>query len=125
MPLEVHGLERSEWGLSRVRVNYRHRGTIKRYGLAVVTNVENGRFIVAVTLGHETQNAISMGYDERVSLGLEKGDTARFTFCRVSIIQRLKWYVTNPDPAIHIPAWLSLISVIVGLIGITPIIFPQ
>lgn len=100
-------------------MNQIHRpGNLKRWGIAEVKNLGNSKAVACVVLGHEDRDAIFMGYDTREALGLKPGEKGSFSFRRLGILGKLCWYLKTPDPAVHLPAWLSLLSVVLGLLGV-------
>lgn len=116
--LPVKALPSNDNGRLLVRINFKHRAGIRRYGVAELTNSENSKSVVALMLGHDDETAIFMPYDIRVELGVGTGDQLNFTVKRVGWIGKICWYLRNPDPAVHIPAWLAVASVFLGLIGV-------
>lgn len=116
--LIVKGLPDRDWGRQLVRLNCKHRIGIARYGIAKITNTENGMSVLCIVLGHKTKNAIYMAYDIRKELELKKNGELDFELEPVGWFGRLRWYVKSPDPAVYIPAWLAVWSVILGAAGL-------
>lgn len=121
--LPVKSLPSSDAGRLLVRLNYKHRNRISRYGTAKIINVENQRWTLAIMLGHEDEEAIYMPFDIRASLEIAKGDKLEFQIESVGLIGKLFWYVTSPDPAVHLPAWLASASLVLATIGVILAIF--
>ena len=59
-----------------------------------------------------------MPFDIRQMLGVEIGKKLDFSIEKASLFCKLRWYVTAPDPAVHVPAWIALIGTAVGIAGI-------
>jgi hypothetical protein len=116
--LVVKGVERREWGALRVRLHHSHRDSISRYGIAKITNVDNGQAAVAIILGHDDTENIFMDYDTREALGVKKGETLDFSIEKACLPRSLWWYLTIKDPLVRIPAWLAVWSIVLGVAGI-------
>lgn len=116
--LTVKALPASDSGRLLVRLNKTHRGGIPRYGIANLTNSENAKSVKVLILGHDDRSAIYMPYDIREALGVDKGRDLTFTITGVGWFGKIGWLLKTPDPAVHIPAWLALVSVLLGLISI-------
>eukprot|EP00581_Thalassiosira_minuscula_P023235 CAMPEP_0184427976 /NCGR_PEP_ID=MMETSP0738-20130409/196957_1 /TAXON_ID=385413 /ORGANISM="Thalassiosira miniscula, Strain CCMP1093" /LENGTH=68 /DNA_ID=CAMNT_0026791731 /DNA_START=58 /DNA_END=264 /DNA_ORIENTATION=+ len=58
-----------------------------------------------------------MPYDIRGALDADKGKALNFTVQKVGPLGKLKWLLNTPDPAVHVPAWLALVSVFLGVAG--------
>ena len=117
--LSVKGLDSSEWGHSIIRLHYKHRRGIGRYGVARIINAsDRTRHCDVVLLGHDDETAIFMAYDNREALGVAKGEDLSFEVEELGLLRKLWWYLRTPDPRIYIPAWLAAWSVCLGVIGI-------
>ena len=99
--LEVEALPSGDSGRHLVRLNHTHRSGIARYGIARIANNANGRSLNVLLLGHDRSDAIFMPFDLREGLGGKMG-----------------WYVGSIDPAIHIPAWIAVIGLILAIFGL-------
>lgn len=115
--LPVKPLPSTDAGRLLVRLNERHREGIPRYGIAKIRNQMNGKTVVALMLGHDNEKAIFMPFDIRTRLGLEKGEKLNFSIAKVSTVGKAIWYLTTPDPSVHLPAWIAFLSLIVAVIG--------
>lgn len=111
--LKVKRLPTTDVGRLLVRLNISHR-----YGVAKIEKLENNQCILALVLGHVKKNAIFMPFDIRTALGVQKEDKLSFSIEQAHYSNKLLWYLRSPDPAVHIPAWLALISVALGIVGI-------
>lgn len=123
--LRIQGLPRADNGRLLVRLNDKYRAGIPRYGIAKLTNSDNGKSEIVLVLGHDNENAIFMPYDIRKALGVGRDSTLNFTIHKVTPWRKLCWYVISPDPAVHVPAWiamgsliLAVASTIIGIISI-------
>ncbi len=101
-----------------VRLNDRYRGKIDRYRIVEITNNNNQKSLKVVILGHDSQDAIFMPYDIRTKLGVLKGGELDFDIKSVGLCGSLLWYLSAPDPAVRIPAELTLIGVVLGFLGV-------
>ncbi len=116
--LPVRALPANDSGRLLVRLNTACRAGIPRYGIAALTNVQNAKSVDVLVLGHDDASAIFMPYDIRVALGVEKGGSLNFEIIEVGLLGKVGWLLKTPDPAVHVPAWLALISVLLGFISI-------
>lgn len=116
--LTVKALPSNDSGRLLVRVNKAYRAGIPRYGIAKLTNTENSKSVSVLVLGHDDDSAIFMPYDIREALCVEKGGNLNFAIKKVGWLGKIRWLLRTPDPAVHVPAWLALISVLLGGIGI-------
>ncbi|UWQ83125.1 hypothetical protein [Leisingera caerulea] len=116
--LPVKKLPNADSGRQIVRLNYRHRSNIDRYGIAKITNTENAKSFLVLMLGHDDEDAIYMPYDIRRALGVDSGAKLSFTLEKAGRFGKLLWYITADDPAVHVPAWIALIGIAVGLMGV-------
>lgn len=116
--LTVKALPPNDSGRLLVRVNKAYRAGIPRYGIANLTNTENNKSVRVLVLGHDDDSAIFMPYDIREALGVDKGGKLNFAIKKACLLGKCWWLLRTPDPAVHVPAWLALISVLLGVIGI-------
>lgn len=116
--LKVKALPSGDTGRHLVRLNHEHRSGIARYGIARIANNENGRSLNVLLLGHDQLDAIFMPFDLREALGVAKGDELDFSISKVGLPGKMGWYVSSIDPAIHIPAWIAVIGLVLAILGI-------
>lgn len=116
--LPVKSLSPNDAGRLLVRLNKKYRAGIPRYGIAQLTNSKNAKFISVLILGHDDETAIFMPYDIRKALGVDKGGDLKFTVQKTRWFGKVYWLLGTPDPAVHVPAWLALISVCLGVLGV-------
>lgn len=98
-----------------VRVHKRHRGGISRHD--VVKLSANGESTHVTLLGSESEDEIEMDLDTRLALGVMYGNSYSFTIDRAGKLGQLRWYLHSDSPAVWIPAWLALWSVVLGAAG--------
>jgi len=116
--LPVAALPPGDDGRHLVRLNHKHRGRdIKRYGIAKLSNIDNGKSLIVLMLGHDRDDAIFMPYDIRTALGVTKGGKLDFKVEPGGFFSKLCWYVGSPDPAVHIPAWIAVTALGLTLTG--------
>lgn len=116
--LPVKALPSNDTGRLLVRLNSKYRAGIPRYGIAQLMNSKNSKSVKVLVLGHEDETAIFMPYDIREALGANKGADLEFTVQKTRWFGKICWLLKTPDPAVHVPAWLALISVFLGSIGV-------
>ncbi len=125
--LNVQRLPKADHNRLLVRLNIKYREGIDRYGIARITNTENSKSENVLVLGHDDDKAVFMPYDIHTALGLKKGDELDFTLKKVGFWGKLCWYVSSPDPAVQIPAWVAVGGLILAIaslvIGIVSIVF--
>lgn len=121
--LQIKSLPSNDTGRLLVRLNKKYRGGIPRYGIAKLSNTKNANSVKVLVLGHDDDTAIFMPYDIRVALGADKGDTLEFTIAKTGLLGKVHWLLGTPDPAVHVPAWLTLLSVILGVSGVVIALF--
>lgn len=104
-------------GLGRVRVHYTRRKGAKRF---TVFEISNGkRSFVASVLGHEDEpDKILLDIDQRSDLGVAENSPVELQLTQVGFCGRVRWYLSVPDPAVHVPAWLAVWSVALSTIGL-------
>lgn len=116
--LPVKALPLNDTGRLLVRLNSKYRSGIPRYGIAQLMNIRNTKSVRSLVLGHDDDTAIFMPYDIREALGAEKGADFEFTIQKVGWFGKVRWLLETNDPAVHVPAWLALISVCLGGFGV-------
>lgn len=116
--LPVKALPSNDTGRLLIRLNRKYRNDILRYGIALLTNTKNAKSVKVLVLGHDDEDAIFMPYDIREALGVAKGGNLEFTVKKTGWFGKIDWLLKTPDPAIHIPAWLALASVFLGISGV-------
>lgn len=117
--LKIVKLPAHDVGRLLVRLNVAYRGTgLGRYGIAKITNNKIKKSILVLMLGHDKTNAIYMPVDIRMALGVDKGAELDFEVEKVGLLGKIRWYLSTPDPAVHIPGWIAVVGVVVGLIGV-------
>lgn len=116
--LPVRALPTNDAGRLLVRLNVKYRSDVPRFGIARLTNVENRKFEHVLVLGHDEDNAIFMPYDIREALGVDKGAELEFSIEGVGWVSKICWLLGSRDPAVHVPAWLALASVLLGALSV-------
>lgn len=116
--LPIEGLQSRDAGRLLVRLNSGYRDGIGRYGIARLNSNTNSKSPLTLVLGHDDKTAIYMPYDIRRTLGVEIGGNLHFSIEKASLFDKLRWYVTAPDPAVHVPTWIALIGIAVGIAGV-------
>ncbi|WP_163272669.1 hypothetical protein [Chelativorans alearense] len=98
-----------------VRVHRKHRNGIGRHDVAKLS--ANGYSCYVSVLGAEDENVIEMDLDTRLDLGVMFDQTYEFSLARAGKLGQFRWYLDSNSPAVWIPAWLALWSVILGAMG--------
>lgn len=122
--LHVEGLPSGDAGRMLVRLHHEHRSGVERFGIARLSNRANGKSLDVLLLGHERADAIFMPFDIRERLGATKAGELDFSIRRVGWIGKLRWYVSSPDPAVHIPGLIAVIGMALAVIGLGASILP-
>lgn len=115
--LPVEGLPSGDAGRLLVRLNYKHRRGVPRYGVAKLSNNANRKSLDVLLLGHDREDAIFMPYDIRVALGVANSGALDFSVEKVGQLGKVRWYLNSPDPAVHVPAWIAVFSLILAVVG--------
>ncbi|WP_299739108.1 hypothetical protein [uncultured Roseobacter sp.] len=116
--LKIERLPSNDGGRLLVRVHKQYRNGIDRYGIAELRNAQNEKSVRVLVLGHERDDAIFMPYDIRTALGVKKGGDLEFSISPENWYGKLRWYLGTPDPAVHIPAWIALIALVLSVLGL-------
>lgn len=116
--LPVRALPPNDSGRLLVRLNSKYRSGIPRYGIAKLTNTKNAKSVKALILGHDDETAIFMPYDIREALGANKDADLEFRIQKTGWFGKVRWLLETHDPAVHVPAWLAVISVCLGVFGV-------
>ncbi|WP_027037087.1 hypothetical protein [Mesorhizobium ciceri] len=104
-------------GRGRVRVHYSRRDGAKRFTVFKISSGDQS--FLASVLGHEDEDdKILLDIDQRADLGAVEGGSIDLTLTRVGFCGRVRWYLSVPDPAVHVPAWLAMWSVALGALGL-------
>lgn len=116
--LLVHGLPPGDAGRHLVRLHHNHRSGIRRFGVARLTNEVSGQSLYVLLLGHADSEHIFMPFDIRQALGVNKGAMLHFSIRSAGLWGKLRWYLDSPNPAVHLPAWLAIIGLVLAIIGL-------
>ncbi|MES0028026.1 hypothetical protein [Mesorhizobium sp. M0040] len=104
-------------GRGRVRVHYSRRDGAKRFTVFKISSGDQS--FLASVLGHEDEvDKILLDIDQRADLGVVEGGSIDLALTRVGFCGRVRWYLSVPDPAVHVPAWLAVWSVALGALGL-------
>lgn len=116
--LLVKALPSSDNGRHLVRLNTKYRNGVPRFGIVSLKNKTNNQSCRALVLGHDDEDCIFMPFDIRTALGVEKGGKLKFEMSKLGLWGKLCWLLESPDPAVYLPGWLAILSVILGVVGI-------
>ena len=116
--LPVCGLPPGDAGRHLVRLHHSYRSSVSRFGIARLVNEENGKGLYVLLLGHADPGHIFMPFDIRLALGIEKGALLKFSVRQTGLWGKLRWYLGSPDPAVHLPAWLAMMGVVLTVLGL-------
>lgn len=116
--LPVHGLPPGDAGRHLVRLHHSHRSRARRFGVARLVNEGNGKGLYVLLLGHADPEHIFMPFDIRQALGVDKGAPLNFSIRPAGSWGKLRWYLGSPDPAVHLPAWLAIVGLVLAVIGL-------
>ena len=59
-----------------------------------------------------------MPFDINSALGMEKGGELEFKVQKVGLSGKFHWFLSFPDPAVHLPAWIATGSIALALLGV-------
>jgi hypothetical protein len=77
------------------------------------------RSFLASVLGHEDEtDKILLDIDQRADLGVVEDRSIELKLTQLGFCGRVRWYLSVPDPAVHVPAWLAAWSVALGALGL-------
>ena len=71
-----------------------------------------------MTAKQNDDSAIFMPYDIRTALGVPKHGKLDFCVDKAGCWAKLCWYVGSPDPAVHIPAWIAIVGIVLAIVGL-------
>lgn len=111
--LQVATLPKGDNGRHLIRLNYKHRGNIKRYGIGRITI--NNHSEIVLFLGHDDEKNIYIPFDIRNDFDIELGNIIDIQINNVCKFNRLQWYLKTKDPAIYIPAWIATVGLLLTL----------
>lgn len=100
MKLRVKSLSPNDAGRLLVRLNWKYRVGVPRYGIAQLTNSKNAKSVKVLALGHDDETAIFMPYDIRVALGVDKGGELEFTIERTGWFGKVHWLMACIDVSV-------------------------
>lgn len=118
---EVAKLDLRNAGKGRVGLHYQMRDKAQRFDIVRVMNCETGRHIFAAAIGirdGEPNNLIKLDLDMRNALGVSVASSVSFEVRKAHSFEVLWWFLSVKDPAVRIAAWLSAVSVILGVISV-------
>ena len=120
--LEVHQIWDEDAYRNRARIRAVHRGTISE-GKIVKFSVNDKSVLVEVR-GNSREEGKIIRIDEitRVLLGVQEHTTYTFKAREVGWLGQFLWAWNASDSAARIAARLGLIGVILGLIGVVPLL---
>jgi hypothetical protein len=77
-------------------------------------------------VGHyDKEHIIKLDHDLRKALGVEVGQKVEMEVKKCRLLGILRWYLTVPDPLIRVPAYLALVSTVLGLLSVVMSIKPS
>ena len=117
MKLLVKGLGSSDTSQDIVRIHYNNRKGIPRH--SVIELEFNGRKKNVVVLGHDGNPFdILMDIDLRDHFGVAKDSEYEFDFKLAGFCGKATYLLRATAPSTFIPAWLSVVSLGLGLLGV-------
>lgn len=112
-------------GQGRALINYKKRDGSRRFQIVRLT-APRGRYVYATVVGHHDEEyVIKLDYDLRKTLGVAIGQKVEIEVKKCRLLGIIRWYLTVPDPLIRVPAYLALVSTVLGLISIVLAIKPS
>lgn len=98
-----------------VRLHQKHRGGIGRNDIVRLS--VNGKATYVSVRETVEEDVIEMDLDTRLDLGVMFDETYDFSLKRAGRLGQIRWYLASNSPAVWIPAWLALWSVLLGGAG--------
>lgn len=122
---EVKMCPEKHTGQGRALINYKKRDGTKRFQI-VRLMAPRGRYAYATVVGHyDRDNVIKLDYDLRKTLGVDIGQEVEIEVKKCRLLGIIRWYLTVPDPLVRVPAYLALISTILGLTSLALALKPS
>lgn len=114
----VKGCPEKHTGQGRALINYKKRDGTKRFQI-VRLMAPGGLVAYAAVVGHyDDERVIKLDYDLRTTLGLKLEQEAEIEVRKCRLLGILRWYLTVPDPLVRVPAYLALLSTVLGVVSI-------
>lgn len=117
--LFVQGADLDEVFADTVRIPRDHRGNINNGDVVLIYH--HGRYVFAIARGYRQPSARVIAMDEftQRKLGVNVGDQiSTAAIGKATWWQKVAWYLFAANPAVHVPAWLAVISIGVGGVGL-------
>lgn len=113
----VKGLGSGDASQDIVRIHYDNRKGIARH--SVIELRRNDQKKNVVVLGHDGEpNEIYMDIDLREHFSVTKEKAYDFDFHCVGFLGKVKYLLTATAPSTFIPAWISVLSLGLGVLGL-------
>lgn len=117
-PFLVGRCPENHTGQGRALINYKRRDGTKRFQI-VRLMAPGGLVAYAAVVGHyDDERIIKLDYDLRKTLGFKIGQEAQIEVKKCRLLGMIRWYLTVPDPLVRVPAYLALVSTMLGLISL-------
>lgn len=115
---KIEGPENRDIGTWRIRLSKTDRLGADRHCLLRITHADQTGYFIG--LGHDKGNGIAqMDFDVREHLGIS-GKSVSVSL-EVELIKGWRgiiWYLKHRDPYIYVPAYVGVLSLAMGLIGV-------
>lgn len=111
---------KADFGREVARMHWSKRRFASRYDIVRITHDKRQVLVPILGLdGQENTKVAKLGYDLRTRLGIHlSGDNVELTVEQVGWWGQLYWYLSTKDPAVKVPAWLAVWSVLLGFFGL-------
>lgn len=115
---KIEGPENRDIGTWRIRLSKTDRLGADRHCLLRITHADQTGYFIG--LGHEKGNGIAqMDFDVREHLGINgKGVSVSLEVELIKGWRGIIWYLKHRDPYIYVPAYVGVLSLAMGLIGV-------
>lgn len=118
MKLRVASARSEEVVKDIIRVSRLDRGGIPSGQICKVTVEGRKKYFIVRGLSEEQNGQILMDDLSRQSLGVDLGKQYDFEIQIAGIIGKIWWACTVTDPGARIAAWLGVLSVALGFLGV-------
>lgn len=119
MLLKVVGANRDEVFTDMVRIPENHRNGIENGTVVRIWHGGRRVFAIARGLHDRSDSVIVMDEFVRRRLGVDRASQIDSkNIRRATRWEKLTWYLEATNPAVHVPAWVAVISLALGTLSV-------
>jgi hypothetical protein len=101
-----------------VRINHHDRENVPAGRICKISICNRSRFLIARGLPESQRGKILLDDLAREALEVKVGSKYDFQINRVGLWGQLRWACSVSDPGARIAAWLGVLSLLLGLLGL-------